>query len=934
MRNPGGINRSTCGFSLILMSIILTVSAVIFASILPGQDAGDYNRKVVNNTQKLERVEEAMRAFMAFNGRRPCPADGQYAINTANFGLEAATPGTCTGGTPAAPLGPDVGTGYIVGGVIPVRTLGLPDEYAFDEFGNRFTYVVDTRATKNSICSTLEGVSLTSTTPTGHGGLQIEDGAHSVFDTIMYAYISHGAAGYGAWPGQGSGAALSSAQSVASRINSGSTDGDMQINAGVDAHTPGASAFTYNTTNFTNTKVMKERVYPTSTDTGFDDLVWYRPDLKNTCCLGTKCIPQGFIVNAHAAAPADNYLGNAVAVGDVNGDGIPDLVIGSQRYSSNVGRVIVIFGTRTGFPDPIDPSTMSTTTGITLTGTNAIYFATALAVGDINGDGYADIIVGATDQTAAGVSAGMVYVVFGHGGAWSNQTVGIASSTSITDGTNSVGFSGVATLQKIGNSVAVGDVNGDGKPDIIIGGNQSAVGAAGGGGVFVVYGSSTFLASRFPTTKTLTTTNNSTAATVDSFTGLLVGQHINASNLSADRSTYIAACGAATVGAACTSTSITLSYKAAATSAQTMTVLTQPLSSTYLDGNNGVEFEGSVASSKTGQSIAVGDFNGDTYNDIAVGTPYWTIGNNWGATYVVFGGSPLLPQTTVSTTSGSPTATVASYTGMSVGQMVSSANIPAGTTITACGGATLCSSTTLTLSANATATAAGTPLNINDAVLNSTFLNGVTGVEYDLPTNNTNFGSYVAMGDVNGDGKADLVAGSTASAGGTAVIFGSQCGKGYAACSSPVSVTSAWLNGTNGTQYTYVGGSKFSTYLAVGDANGDNIADILIGQGAVTVNGNANAGEAYLLFGRASGWPTSAQSLTSAYLNGTNGVDFQQTVNATWYFGSGGGAIGDINGDNVGDLLMGGESATSGNAFIYFGRASGWPTTPYNVNGL
>src|ERR1700736_3699689 len=109
--------RLQAGFSLITASIVLAVSALVFVSMLPG-DNGESNKKVIDNASKLERVEEAMRAFMAKNGRRPCPADGQYAFNTANFGVEAATPGTCTGGTPAAPLGPDVGTGHIVGGVI------------------------------------------------------------------------------------------------------------------------------------------------------------------------------------------------------------------------------------------------------------------------------------------------------------------------------------------------------------------------------------------------------------------------------------------------------------------------------------------------------------------------------------------------------------------------------------------------------------------------------------------------------------------------------------------------------------------------------------------------------------------------------------------------------------------------------------------------
>ena len=107
------------GFSLIAMSILITVAAMVFVSVLPGQEAGDVNIKTVNNEKKLERVEEAMRSFMTVNGRRPCPADGQYAENTANFGLEAATPGTCTGGTPAAPLAQSAGN--VVGGVIPTR---------------------------------------------------------------------------------------------------------------------------------------------------------------------------------------------------------------------------------------------------------------------------------------------------------------------------------------------------------------------------------------------------------------------------------------------------------------------------------------------------------------------------------------------------------------------------------------------------------------------------------------------------------------------------------------------------------------------------------------------------------------------------------------------------------------------------------------------
>jgi hypothetical protein len=268
------------GFALIFMSILITVAALIFVSFLPGQEAGDMNQKMITDTEKLEKVEEAMRGFMAANCRRPCPADGQYSENTPYFGHEAANPGGCTGGAPVAPLGPDAGTGYVVAGTIPTVSLGLDDSYAYDEYGRRFTYVVDTRATGVSSCSALE----TSSMP---GGVTIENTTGgTVIDNVMYAYIGHGASGYGAWPAQGSANGdLTPAQSAAMRINSGSTDNDMQTNAGVDAVGAG-STFTYNTTNFTNVKIQHARTPSTfaagGADTGFDDLLFYRNDLNTS----------------------------------------------------------------------------------------------------------------------------------------------------------------------------------------------------------------------------------------------------------------------------------------------------------------------------------------------------------------------------------------------------------------------------------------------------------------------------------------------------------------------------------------------------------------------------------------------------------------------------------------------------------------------------
>jgi hypothetical protein len=135
------------GFTLVMVCLLLVVMGMWVAVSIIGNGAGDNLRKSGDTIKKLNMVETRLTGFQLYNGRLPCPADGQYQEQTPNFGVEAANPGSCTGGTPAAPLGPDAGTGYIVAGTIPTKALHLGDEYGYDEWGRRITYVVDTRAT-------------------------------------------------------------------------------------------------------------------------------------------------------------------------------------------------------------------------------------------------------------------------------------------------------------------------------------------------------------------------------------------------------------------------------------------------------------------------------------------------------------------------------------------------------------------------------------------------------------------------------------------------------------------------------------------------------------------------------------------------------------------------------------------------------------------
>jgi hypothetical protein len=398
------------GFNLIQMSILLTVASIAMVSALPSVEQGGYYSKAAATIEKMRTIEQAAIGFMAANGRRPCPADGQYGVDAASFGKEAGNPGTCTGGSPAAPFGPDAGTGYIVGGTVPTKTLGLPDEYAFDEWGRRITYIVDKRATKKYVCGTLQNYPHNA----GTGGIAIKNSTGgSTIENTMYAYISHGADGHGAFPMQGS--------TVANRINTGSIDTDSLTNSGVNA------SFTYDTANFTNVKVKKEK---TAT---FDDVLYYADYAKNTCCIGTTCVPIGFRIDGEAG----NRLGNiesynrGLKVMDLNADGYDDLLLAS--HTRHWGWIL--FGKNGNWASPFLTTSLDGTNGFALkTSHNPMNYYS----GDFDGDGYKDLM------TSSWGFGNATIIIFGHQASYPAAFQSFAPST--FNGTNGsvIGISGVA----------------------------------------------------------------------------------------------------------------------------------------------------------------------------------------------------------------------------------------------------------------------------------------------------------------------------------------------------------------------------------------------------------------------------------------------------------------------------------------------------------
>ncbi|MEI8257931.1 MAG: VCBS repeat-containing protein, partial [Deltaproteobacteria bacterium] len=163
-------------------------------------------------------------------------------------------------------------------------------------------------------------------------------------------------------------------------------------------------------------------------------------------------------------AGAGGYFGTSVAcAGDVNGDGYADLVAGADNVGSGVGAAYVFHGGASG---------VSSTPSITLAGLDgpgAFFGRAASSAGDVDGDGYGDLVVGAPGVAA---STGRIYVYPGGATGLTVPGAGIA-------GPSGAGGS-------FGESVAgAGDVNGDHLADVIVGAHSAS---AGEGAAFLFLG--------------------------------------------------------------------------------------------------------------------------------------------------------------------------------------------------------------------------------------------------------------------------------------------------------------------------------------------------------------------------------------------------------------------------------------------------------------
>lgn len=295
-------------------------------------------------------------------------------------------------------------------------------------------------------------------------------------------------------------------------------------------------------------------------------------------------------------------------VGDVNGDGFGDLLVGApgnDLAANNAGAIYIVFGSANLASTNV--GTFPIMIGETAADEVGRYVS---AAGDVNGDGLQDMLVGVPAQDATGPDAGAVYLILGQ------VNLGNASLGS------KIKYTGEATTNFAGGSIdRAGDVNGDGYADFVVGASGNDDGVFNGGAAYLVLGTAAPAGGSLGSHVQYTSTTNNhllghAVAGAGDFNGDGYGDLL------------LSAPGSATPGLA-------LVLGSAAPTGGTIA------GKTFYPGTHGQTIVGGYS-----YLAAAGDINSDGYSDVVVGSPSET--SNTGAMYLLYG-TPNPTNTTLNT---------------------------------------------------------------------------------------------------------------------------------------------------------------------------------------------------------------------------------------------------------------------------------------------
>jgi hypothetical protein len=574
--------------------------------------------------------------------------------------------------------------------------------------------------------------------------------------------------------------------------------------------------------------------------------------------------------------------GTVAAAGDVNGDGYADVIVGAPVYDAgetDEGAAFVFLGTASGIPGG-NPTTAAAQLESNQAGA-WLGFGVAGA-GDVNGDGYADVIVGAPVYHAGETNEGAAFVFLG-------SASGVQSGNPATAAAQlESNFPGGG----LGYSVAgAGDVNGDGYADVIVGAPFYEAGQTGEGAAFVFLGSASGIPSGNPTTAATQLESNQDGAWVgfsvagagdvngDGHADVIVGAPFYDAGQTGEGAAFVFLGSASGIP----------SGNPTAAGAQ-------------LESNQSNPFGGGLGWSVAG----AGDVNGDGYADVIVGAPLYDADQtDEGAAFVFLGSAAGIA-------SGNPT-TAAAQLESNQGDAALGLSVAGAGDVNGDGYADV---------------VVGAPFydaDETDEGAAFVFLGSGTGIAHGEPSTaaaqfesnqaNARLGYNVAgAGDVNGDGYADVIVSAPVYAAG-------QMNEGAAFVY--LGGAEGIRDGNPGTAATQIESNQSNVILgasvaSAGDVNGDGYADVIVGAPFYDAGHDAE-GAAFVFLGSAAGIADGSPATAAAQL---------EADQASAHLGTSVAGTGDVNGDGYADVIVGASGYDAGQtdegaAFLFLGSAAG-----------